>query len=221
MTILPCRCFDCVGENLGPTLQGMYRPLLCGLSVLVMLGGCDSTEPAVRVTSSPAPVAATSTQATPGVRPSVSAFTVDGIGPYQVGADFNLLRAQGLLATVVLGSQVCGDDHRSAHGVPPYQDIWISAKGPKAEIYVVVNGSDLLGTPSGFKAGSDLGELKPAYGTAGEELNYKTKAGYLVKAPSGNGMLFDLDVSTKKVRDVIAGNAAYLKESFLFESDYC
>jgi hypothetical protein len=70
-----------------------------------------------------------------------------------------------------------------------------------------VNGSDLLGTPSGFKAGSDLGELKPAYGTAGEELNYKTKAGYLVKAPSGNGMLFDLDVSTKKVRDVIAGNA--------------
>jgi hypothetical protein len=200
----------------------MIRPLLSGLSLLVVLGGCDYTEPAVKLSTSPAPVSITTAPATPGVRPSESVvFTVDGIGPYQIGADFNRLKADGLLASVVLGSQACGDDHRSAHGVQPYQDIWISAKGPNAEIYVVVNGSNVLGTPSGFKAGSALSDLKTAYGAAGEELSYKTKAGYLVKAPSGNGLLFDLDVSSKKVNDVIAGNAAYLKESFLFEADYC
>jgi hypothetical protein len=85
----------------------------------------------------------------------------------------------------------------------------------------VVNGSASLATPSGAKVGTTLNELKSLYGPAGEELTYKTRAGYLVKSPSGNGLLFDLDVNTKKVKDVVAGNAAYLKESFLFESDYC
>lgn len=197
----------------------MYRRLLCGLSALALvLSACDSTEPAVNL---PLPSPAPAVSPTPAVRPSLAAFTVDGVGPYQIGGDFDALKLNGLLSNVVLGSQVCGDQYRSAHGVAPYQDVWISAKGAMSQIYVVVNGSTALATPSGAKVGSALSELKSIYGSAGEELNYKTKAGYLVKSPSGNGLLFDLDVTTKKVNDVVAGNAAYLKESFLFESDYC
>lgn len=196
----------------------MYRRA-CGLSVilLVALSACEYTEPAVDLPGPATPILSTA----PAVLPTSTAFTVDGVGPYRIGGDFNLLRTQGRLASLVIGSQACGDSHRSAHGVPPYQDIWLAAKGPSAEIYIVVNGSATLATPSGAKVGSTLSELRAIYGQAGEEITYKTRAAYLVKSPSGNGLLFDFDVNTKKVIAVIAGNAAYLKESFLFEADYC
>ncbi len=197
----------------------MYRRLLCGLSALALaLSACDSTEPALNL---PVPSPAQEASPTPIAPPSLAAFTFDGVGPYQIGGDFDALKLHGLLADVVQGSQVCGDQYQSAHGVQPYQDIWISAKGGMSQIYVVVNGSTALATPSGAKVGSTLAQLKSLYGSAGEELNYRTRAGYLVKSPSGNGLLFDLDVNSKKVNDVVAGKAAYLKESFLFESDYC
>jgi hypothetical protein len=198
----------------------MPRSLMIGLSLLVVVSACSYTEPAVKLTPPPSS-AAPVPSILPSTRPSESmVFSVDGVGPYVLGADFHQLDADGRLSGVIIGSQTCGD-HLGARGVPPYQDILVSARPADGKVYLVVNRPLTFGTASGAKLGSTMNELKTIFGAAGEELNRKPYTGYLVKSPSGNGMLFDFDVNSKKVTAVIAGNAAYLRESFLYEDDYC
>jgi hypothetical protein len=200
----------------------MYRRLLFGLSLLAMLSGCDYYEPAVKLSGSAAPTASASASTIPTARASEStAFTVDGIGPYQLGADFNQLRLQGRLSGLVTGSLTCGDQHMSARGTQPYQDITVSARTTDGRIYLVVSHSLTLSTASGAKVGSTLLQLKTIFGPAGEELAHQGIAGYLVRSPTGNGLLFEFDSASKAVVAILAGNAAYLKASFLFEADYC
>lgn len=204
--------------------HGMYKPLLVGVSLIATLAACDSTVPAARPSVTLPPISASpiaaSTSPSPSVGPAVPVFTVDGGGPYQLGADFTKLQADGKLAEVSTSNELCGP-HLSARGVAPWQDIRMSARTSDSKLYLVVNRSATITTPSGAKIGMTLAQLKAIYGAAGEELTVNTVKGYLVKTPSGNGLLFDFDVSTKKVLAIIAGNATYLKDSFSNGSDYC
>jgi hypothetical protein len=96
----------------------------------------------------------------------------------------------------------------------------VSAR-PDGKIYLVVNRSATIPTPSGAWLGNTLAALQSIYGTIGEELNQGGSTAYLVKTTSGRGILFDLDPGTKKVITMIAGDAAYLKSSYLGGTDYC
>lgn len=203
---------------------GMYKPLLVGVSLVAMLAACDSTVPAVRPSVTMPPISASPIAASPSPSPSVSpalpVFTVDGGGPYQLGADFTKLNADGKLAEVSTSNELCGP-HLNARGVAPWQDIRVSARTSDSKLYLVINRSATIATPSGAKVGMTSAQLKAIYGAAGEELTVNSAKAYLVKTPSGNGLLFDFDVSTKKVLAIIAGNATYLKDSFTNGSDYC
>jgi len=201
--------------------------LLAVAALLTAAAGCDSTEPPPAA-KPPASSSAASADPSAGAQPSTSAsgppaaanhFTVDGTGVYQLGAKLADLQAAGQLADVKTGGATCGQN-TTAKGTGQWSDVRVSAR-PDGKIYLVVNRSTNIPTPSGAWLGMTLAALQSIYGPIGEELAQGTAKAYLVTTTSGRGMLFDLDPNTKKVIAMIASDANYLKTSYLGGTDYC
>ncbi len=197
-----------------------------GLSVLVVLlaaAGC-SKDPEPTPTAAPgATTAAPSGSASPtpaasGSPSSALAFTVDGAGPYQLGAKLSTLQAAGQLDEVKTGGETCAQN-TTARGTGTWKDIRMSFR-PDGTLYVAINRSPSIPTPSGAWLGNTLAALQSIYGMLGEELSQGGGIAYLVTTTSGRGIMFDLDAA-KKVIAMVAGEASYLKSSFLGGTDFC
>jgi hypothetical protein len=202
--------------------------LLAVAALLTVAAGCDSKEPVPFAKPSAPSSAGTSADPSADPQPSTSAsgnpvsanqFSVDGTGVYQIGAKLADLQTAGQLADVKTGGETCAQN-TTAKGTATWSEVRVSAR-PDGKIYLVVNRSTTIPTPSGAWLGMTLAALQSIYGTIGEELTQGNAKAYLVKTTSGRGILFDLDPGTKKVIAMIAGDATYLKTSYLGGTDYC
>jgi hypothetical protein len=203
--------------------------LLAVAALLTVAAGCDSKEPSPAFKPPASSSAGASAEPSAGPPPSTSAsgipaaspnqFSVDGTGVYQIGAKLADLQTAGQLADVKTGAETCAQN-TTAKGTGAWAEVRVSAR-PDGKIYLVVNRSSTIPTPSGAWLGMTLAALQSIYGSIGEELAQGNAKAYLVTTTSGRGILFDLDPGTKKVTAMIAGDAAYLKSSYLGGTDYC
>jgi len=198
-----------------------------GMFVVVLLlaaAGCGSKEPAAA--PPPATTAGGSTppsgtaSATPSASPdTLIEFTVDGAGPYQLGATLATLQATPGLDEVTAGGAVC-PGNTNARGTGTWRDIRLSFR-KDGTLYLAVNRSPSIPTPSGAWLGTTLAQLKSIYvGVSGQELKQGTGTAYLVTTLSGRGILFDLDAK-RQVISMAAGDASYLKASYQGGTDFC
>jgi hypothetical protein len=202
----------------------MRRYGYLALVAALILSGCSKKQPeASPTTAAPTPTATASPDAS--ASPSASSspaivFTVDGAGPYQLGTTLQALQLQaaGQLDEVTTGNATC-PQNTTARGTGVWKDIRLSFR-PNGVLYVVVNRSTTIPTPSGAWLGNSLAALESIYGTLGQELMLGSNVAYLVTTASGRGILFDLDTN-KKAFAMIAGEANYLKSSWLGGTDFC
>lgn len=205
-----------------------------GFALVVLLAataaGCKKDAPEAAPTSSAAgPSAAASGSASPA--PSASAdpsaspvnglieFTVDGAGPYQLGATLTALQTEAGLEEVKTGGATC-PENTTAKGKGVWKDIQLQFR-KDGSLYLLINRSASVPTPSGAWLGSTLAQLKTIYAKVpGQELKHGTASAYLVTTTSGRGVLFDLGTG-QKVMTMIAGDAAYLKSSYVGGTDFC
>ena len=199
------------------------RAPLVLVAALLALGACSSNDKTTDA-GSPAPVVSTvidspSADASPTSSPTpANEFTVDGAGPYLIGAKLADLQGQDLLADVATGSETC-PQNTTAKGTGTWADLQMSFR-PDGKLYLVVNRSKTIPTPSGAWVGMTLAAIQSIYGTIGQQLDGGGGVAYLVNTDSGRGMLFDFD-QNKKVITMIAGDSAYLKSSYLGGTDFC
>ncbi|MEV0455356.1 hypothetical protein [Catellatospora methionotrophica] len=202
----------------------MLRRACLALLALTVLAGCGDDDPAPTtpspsaqpsVSAEASPSAAVSPAASPSPSPAIN-FTVDGAGPYLIGANLEALKAGSLLDKVATGAETC-PVNTTATGTGVWKDIQLQFR-PDGELYIAVNRSKTIPTPSGARLGMTLAAVSSIYGNLGKEL--KGGMAYLVTTANGRGILFDLD-QNKKVFAMIAGDAAYLKSSYEGGTDFC
>ncbi|HEY3007514.1 MAG TPA: hypothetical protein VGJ63_05540 [Micromonosporaceae bacterium] len=204
----------------------MKRVGVLAAAVLLAAAGCGAGEPTATpsaATSSAAPTGSTSApapaSATPtGSAPAVLEFTVDGAGPYRLGAMLADLQAAGQLDEVATAAACPGNT--TARGTGTWEGIRLSFHSD-GELYLAVNRSPSIPTPSGAWLGTTLAQLKSIYkGIPGQDLKRGTANAHLVTTMSGRGILFELD-SGKKVVSMAAAQAGYLKSSFVGGTGFC
>ena len=189
--------------------------------------GCSSptTNPPPPVTSgtTPATNGTSTASGRPSTSPTASAqalieFSTDGAGPYQLGLTLTQLQAKPGLEEVTAGG-VC-PQNTSARGVGVWRDVRLSFR-QDGRLYLVVNRSDQIPTPSGAWLGTTLVDLKKIYsGLVNQDLTRGTNSAFLVQTLSGGGILFELDAA-KKVTSMTAGDAAFLRTSFNGGTNFC
>ena len=147
-------------------------------------------------------------------------FSVDGIGPYQLGASLTALKATPGLGGVTAGGQTC-PDNTVAQGTGDWKDVQLHFH-KDGSLFLAVNRSTSIPTPSGAWLGTTLAQLKTIYASVpGESLARATGSAFLVTTQSGRGILFDLSGS-QQVTDMVAGDGTYLKATYLSgAADYC
>ena len=193
---------------------------------LLALAGCGDDP---QTTTNPTPTGVTPTigasgSAGPSGSPSVSPsdlieFTVDGAGPYKLGATLQSLQQANQLAEVAKGTEVCAEN-TFARGTGVWTDVRLAFR-PDGKLYMLVNRSPNIPTPSGAWLGTSLNELKTIYnGIPGQELSQGPGKAYLVSTISGRGILFDLD-ETQRVRAMIAGDTGFLRTGYQGGTDFC
>jgi hypothetical protein len=209
------------------------RLSLATLSLLLMaaaLAGCKKDSPtaapstaassagaSASPSAAPNPSGSTDPSASPGA--DVIEFTVDGAGPYQLGATLTALQAEAGLDEVKTGGATC-PENTTARGKGAWKDVQLQFR-KDGTLYLAINRSAQIPTPSGAWLGSTLTELKTIYAKVpGQELKQGTRTAYLVTTTSGRGVLFDLGTGAKVVT-MIAGDAAYLKSSYSGGTDFC
>jgi len=211
------------------TLEGVKR---FGLVLVVILvaatpAACKKDAPSAApsaatsasAAASPTASAAPSSSAVPSASAVVLEFTVDGAGPYQLGATLTALQAEAGLDEVKTGGATC-PENTTARGKGVWKDVQLHFRKDGA-LYLAVNRASNIPTPSGAWLGSTLTELKTIYAKIpGQELKRGTASAYLVTTTSGRGVLFDLDAG-KKVVAMLVGDAAYLKSSYSAGTDFC
>jgi hypothetical protein len=192
---------------------------------LLALGGCSSKKPS----AAPPPTVASATPATSTATPSGSAspagtrsptgdinFTVDGAGPYQLGTNLAALRAAGSLDQLTPGGAGC-PQNTTAQGTGTWREIELRFRNDGV-LYLAINRSASIPTPSGAWLGTTLTGLKKIYAAIpGQELSRGAAAAYLVTTLSGRGILFELDAVTV----MTAADAAYLKTNFVGGTSFC
>lgn len=176
----------------------------------------DSGLPVPTATPTSASPTVSATTSPPATDPGE--FTVDGIGPYQIGATLSQLQAAGALVEVATGGATC-PDNTTARGVPPWGDIQLSFR-PGGRLNMVTSRSTSIPTPSGAYLGDTLAKLKAIYGSLGKELTQGGGKAFLVTTVSGRGVLFDFATGST-VMAMIAGDAAFLKSSYEGGTDFC
>ncbi len=170
--------------------------------------------------ASAAPSGASS--ASPSASPSavLDEFTVDGVGPYQLGGSLTALKSSPGLDGATSGGTTC-PDNTVAQGVAAWRDVQLHFRkdGP---LFLEINKSTSIPTPSGAWLGTPVAQLRTIYAAVpGEGLTRATRAAFLVTTQSGRAILFDLG-PTQLVTDMIAGDGPYLKATFLSGApDYC
>jgi len=188
--------------------------------------GCSSpapTTPPVAGGTTPATNGTGTTSASPSASPTPSAqtlieFSTDGAGPYVLGLTLTQLKAKPGLDEVTTGG-VC-PNNTVARGVGVWRDVRMSFR-QDGRLYLVVNRSDQIPTPSGAWLGTTLTQLKTIYGgLVTQELTHGTTSAFLVQTLDGGGILFELD-ATKKVQSMMAGDAAFLRTSFNGGTNFC
>ena len=206
----------------------MRRVGLVAVVMLLAAAGCGSKDPAAAP-----PVTTPSVTGTAGATPNTSPapgtpgasasdlleFTVDGAGPYQLGATLANLQATASLDEVKTGGEVC-PQNATARGKGVWKDIRLSFRNDGV-LYLAINRSPSIPTPSGAWLGTTLAQLKSIYnGVTTQTLTRGGGNAFLVITLSGRGILFDLDPS-KRVIAMIAGDAVFLRTSYLGGTDFC
>jgi hypothetical protein len=195
--------------------------------VLFALAGCGSKSENPPANTG-GPSGSTTASASPTVKPSTTAsvtpgtlkeFSVDGAGPYQLGLTLTALQAKPGLDEVTTGTQAC-PDNTFARGTGDYRDVRLSFR-KDGKLYLALNRSDAIPTPSGAWLGTTLADLKKIYsGLQGQDLARGTSSAFLIQTLSGGGILFELDAS-KKVVSMAAADAAYLRNAYTAGTEYC
>jgi hypothetical protein len=197
---------------------------------LAALSGCGTGKakdavpaPAGSKLSTPGSAGAnTATPSVPTGSPTSSAvleFTVDGTGPYQIGDKLADLQASPGLDAVTAGGTAC-PQVTTARGTGAWTDVQFSFHQDGA-LYLAVNHSPAIPTPSGAWLGTNLAQLKTIYaGVQTEELTVGTRKGFLVTTFSGRGILFDLNPHGV-VLSMAAADANYLKTSYQHGTNFC
>jgi hypothetical protein len=198
------------------------------LVALLAVAGCGSrgqgTAPAAPApaTSAGSASPAGSQPASPTGSPTPSSlieFTVDGAGPYQLGAMLSALRSVPGLEEIKAGGRTC-PQNTTARGIGGWRDVQLSFRGDGV-LYLAVNRSPSIPTPSGAWLGTTLAQLKTIYAkVTAEELVRSTRRAYLVATLSGRGILFDLDAKTR-VTAMRAADTTYLRDSFKDGTAFC
>ncbi len=188
--------------------------------------GCSSpapTTPPASTGTSPGTNGTNTTSTRPSTSASASAgalieFSTDGAGPYQLGLTLTQLQAKPGLEEVTAGG-VC-PNNTVARGVGVWRDVRMSFR-QDGRLYLVVNRSDQIPTPSGAWLGTTLVDLKRIYGgLVNQELTRGTNSAFLVQTLSGGGILFELDAA-KNVTSMSAGESAFLRTSFNGGTNFC
>ena len=173
--------------------------------------------------TTPATNGSGTTSGRPSTSPTASAgalieFSTDGAGPYQLGLTLTQLQAKPGLEEVTTGGVCPGNTF--ARGVGVWRDVRLSFR-QDGRLYLLVNRSDQIPTPSGAWLGTTLVDLKKIYGgLTSQDLTRGTNSAFLVQTLSGGGILFELDPA-KKVTSMSAGDAAFLRTSFNGGTNFC
>ncbi|MBB5868149.1 hypothetical protein F4553_001528 [Allocatelliglobosispora scoriae] len=202
----------------------MKRLGLVAVILVLAVAGCSKdADPAATPTTGtstsvdPTDAASPSTAASPSSDAVV--FTVDGGGPYEIGATLTSLKDKNLLDAVSTTNELC-PTNTYAKGTGDWKDLNLSFR-PDGKLYMAVNRSAKIPTPSGAWLGMTMAAIQSIYGTIGKQLDGGGGAvAFLVTTDTGQGLLFDFD-QKKKVMSMIAGDATYLKDSYLGGTDFC
>jgi hypothetical protein len=150
---------------------------------------------------------------------TVTEFSVDGAGPYLIGATLDALKANPGLDQITTGAAPC-PQNTTARGTGIWKDVQLSFHRD-GTLYLATNTSSSVPTPSGAWLGTPLAQLKTIYRQVnGQQLNHGTSSAFLVTTLSGRGILFTLD-PTMKVSSMIAGDSAYLRTNFTAGTAFC
>jgi len=205
--------------------------ILIAAGLLLALGGCGHKHAAAtpptgsgHASGQPSGAASASASASPSASASVAAlaeFSVDGVGPYQIGATLDALKTSPGLDGVTTGGQTC-PDNTVAQGTGDLHAVQLHFH-KDGKLFLLVNKSTSIPTPSGAWLGTPLAQLKTIYAsTQGEDLTRATSAAFLVTTLSGQAILFDLGPSQQVTDMITADSANYLKATFLSgAADYC
>jgi hypothetical protein len=206
------------------------RFLVSGLAVAAVLavsacghsnGSTANTTPTTVLSPTPGSGTVSSPPATPASGPSspgVPEFTVDGTGLYEIGAKLADAQAAGL-ANVTTGSGVCPQD-TVANGVGAWKDVQFTF-GSDGVLFLAVNKSSAIPTPSGAWLGTNVAQLKTIYaGIQADPLTFGGHNALLVTTLSGRGILFDLNAAGN-VQAMTAGDATYLKTNYQSGKPFC
>ena len=151
--------------------------------------------------------------------PTVVEFTVDGAGPYQIGDTLTDLQATPGLTNVTAGPQTC-PTNTTAKGTGVWKDLDLSFR-QDGTLYLAVNRSPAIPTPSGAWLGTTLVQLKKIYAKVQtEQLSAGTAKAFLVITLSGRGILFDLNAQGTVI-SMAAADANYLRTSYQKGKDFC
>jgi hypothetical protein len=203
----------------------MKRVGLVLVVILLAVTGCGSKKP----TAGPTPTSQTTSGATTSASPSGSPtpsgspadlfeFSVDGAGPYKLGLTLTALQASPGLTNV--GAATTCPGNTVAHGKGTWGDIELDFHND-GKLYLAVNKSINVPTPSGVYLGASLADVKRIYvGVSGQQLTHGADSAYLVVTLGGGGILFVLD-PTQKVTSMVAGDSSLLRSSFQGGTNYC
>jgi len=201
------------------------------IAVLALLPACGHpkakegapTPAASTPSGGPAPSGVTTPPSTPPSGSPTSAqvveFTVDGTGPYQLGATLADLQTTPGLANVATGGETC-PSNTTAQGTGVWKDVRFSFRKDGA-LYLAVNRSPSIPTPSGAWLGTTLAQLRTIYAhVQTDELTSGTAKAFLVTTTSGRGILFDLNTQGAVI-SMAAADADYLRSSYQNGTDFC
>jgi len=216
---------------IGPA-QNLLRVLAPVVVAGALLGaaGCKQDPPstttptvAASETATADPSASASAQPSPSPsaqEPDLIEFTVDGAGPYVLGRTLTQLQTSPGLGPVEASTTCPGN--KVAKGTGVWQDVTLHFHAD-GKLYLAVNQSASIPTPSGAWLGTSLADLKKIYaGVTTEELTHDGRSALLVRTLTGQGMLFTLnDDATKTVETMVVASATYLRTQFNTGGAFC
>jgi hypothetical protein len=193
---------------------------------LLALAGCSSGSPAgageqptgAGTTGGAGPTGPTaSTTPTPTGDPIE--FSVDGAGPYQLNAKLTDLQGAGKLDKITVGTTGCPDT-TTANGTGTWSGIQLYFH-KDGTLYLLVNTSTSIPTPSGAYLGTKLADLKRIYASVtGADLAHGDRKAFLVTTVSGRAILFELS-NIQTVVSMSAGDGFSLQQAFTTGTPYC
>jgi hypothetical protein len=142
-------------------------------------------------------------------------LSVDGIGPFRLGAGATLdqLQAASQVTSVGDGGEAC-PQHYGAQGTGQWAGVRLWFRPDRTLEFVIVR-ETAIRTPSGARVGSTLAELQRIYGSRGEVLMNGNAKAYIVRvASSGRAIFFELDLANAKVIAMFAGGSDRLAQRF-------